>query len=377
MQQGIGSLNVGTITNWMDRFCRELSVEGLHQLDEAESHNSESITDGFYDYYLQSNGGESSFYSAWDGSYTNVNAIDMGQEETHYIHEVYAELDLYLDLDFRHTLSTTKADARIELHHGYSDSLFEPTGYDGRSNTLTSAAERRRDYNPQTGHTESWNILWADMPDTEDRLSTYEKQAIKHEIAHTLGLSHPWNDPCNEGYSTADTIMSYMPEVGTEAINNSPYREQIWLDDSLYPAEYTALDIQAMQAIWGSETDFQWVEAAGSVDTVTDWKNRVAVLENDGSRHYVKCKGVAVEQSKELMVIGAETIKGINEVALQNSNGVISFWQCDDNWNFVRLNGSASFPDRSGYLAEIDFQQDMNDDGWAGQAWMRGSVFQD
>lgn len=171
--------------------------------------------------------------------------------------------------------------------------------------------------------------------------------------------------------------MSYLPEGGSAAVNNSPYRDQAWLDDSLYPAEYNTLDLQAMQAIWGSENNFQWIEAAGSVDTVTDWKNRVAVLEKDGSRHYVKFKGVAVEQSKELMVIGAETIKGINEVALQNSDGIISFWEYDDNWNFLRLNGSASFSDRSGYLAEIDFQQDMNHDGWAGLAWMRGSFFQD
>ena len=319
------------------------------------------VEDGVMDYYLIRNGGEQSYRSAHTGRFRNLLGDEMQEEEGNHIHQTYANLDLYLDLDFNETHDVDVADTTIQMHMGYHESIWDPEPYNGTSNTKTSCADFRREGNHQF-----WNILWSDMPNTRDRLSQYEKSSLLHEIGHTLGLSHPFEDGNHADYTTADSIMSYWPVGGEEAVNASPYVDEIWRDDSLYASGYTPLDIATMQQLWGTENDFKWIEESGRVQTVSDYKDRIAVIEKDDSRHYIQFKGVPIMNSKELMVIGAETINGINEVALQNQDGIITFWQCDADWNYERVNGASSLEHPSITIAENEFMQDFTMNGIIG-----------
>ncbi|MBV2350959.1 hypothetical protein KUL97_04455 [Synechococcus sp. HK05] len=67
------------------------------------------------------------------------------------------------------------------------------------------------------------------------RLTPFEVSVIKHEIGHTLGLDHPYGDGYYEGVTTQDTIMSYN-------------------DTRPVATNYSPLDVQALQLLWGAPT---------------------------------------------------------------------------------------------------------------------------
>lgn len=72
-----------------------------------------------------------------------------------------------------------------------------------------------------------FDVYWKDQGGS--RLTAGEGGTILHEIAHTIGLGHPYGDGYNSFYSRSDTIMSY------NGIGN----------------RYTSSDVAAMQYLWG------------------------------------------------------------------------------------------------------------------------------
>ena len=57
---------------------------------------------------------------------------------------------------------------------------------------------------------ESWGVYLAfsDAYQTAE-INNLTRETIDHEIAHGIGLGHPYGDGFNENYSTVDTVMSY------------------------------------------------------------------------------------------------------------------------------------------------------------------------
>ena len=90
---------------------------------------------------------------------------------------------------------------------------------------------------PQSSQAGSWwDILWKKTNRPLD-LIAIEKNTIIHEIGHTLGLSHPKDDPFNQSWDSNDTVMSY---------NQAESGWDYWFSDK---------DILALQSIWGREND--------------------------------------------------------------------------------------------------------------------------
>ena len=81
-----------------------------------------------------------------------------------------------------------------------------------------------------------WEILWKDS-DGKSTTNNLNKYTIVHEIGHSLGLSHPNNDPYNLKWNTDDTVMSYN-------VGENGYRS--W---------FTEADTNALISIWGREDD--------------------------------------------------------------------------------------------------------------------------
>lgn len=78
-----------------------------------------------------------------------------------------------------------------------------------------------------------WNLTLTNRRGKE-RVANYNKKLIVHEILHTIGLSHPFEDGKHQDYTNKDTAMSY--NYVTDDIKN-PLR---------------SADISAIQEIWGA-----------------------------------------------------------------------------------------------------------------------------
>jgi hypothetical protein len=64
-----------------------------------------------------------------------------------------------------------------------------------------------------------------------NRVTKNERSTITHEIAHALGLDHPYGRPNSRRWDTSDTIMSYNQSSNTG---------------------FTRTDIAALQELWGT-----------------------------------------------------------------------------------------------------------------------------
>ena len=196
-----------------------------HTKDILSNNNSENITYFIEDYkgtlYLEN------YLEIEENIYISSNIdtkiISSGHSklDKEFIQELFIDIDELIDLDF--TEQETKNRSEIDIYSVSFSSTFI-------SNVIGQAITKKNSGGSW------WNILWENNDNYSDT-TDLQKYTLTHEIGHSLGLSHPNDDPYNTNWDTSDTIMSYnIPESG-------------------YSTSFSEADLNALISIWGREDD--------------------------------------------------------------------------------------------------------------------------
>ena len=154
-----------------------------------------------------------------------IKTINLGHSDKDhsFIRETFSKLDKIIDLDFIEMSHNNGS--MIDIYHISYSSHF-------RDDVIGQALSQK------TMSGGWWDIFWKDNPlPEENKFQNSDHNTIIHEIGHTLGLSHPFNDPKNKLWNSQDTIMSY---------NRGESDWSNWFSRS---------DLNALIKIWGREND--------------------------------------------------------------------------------------------------------------------------
>lgn len=164
---------------------------------------------------------EEGFERLEDGS--SFYSVGHSQDDIDFIDDVFERLDPLIDLDFN----------KSENYNGTTIDIYSISEHSEWGRNDVGEVREHIDYESEFAY---WNTLWKDT-DLDTSLSDFDKNTIIHEIGHSLGLSHPYEDPKNPAWTTSDTVMSY---------NQGPDGWDTWFSEA---------DIKALQYIWGTESD--------------------------------------------------------------------------------------------------------------------------
>ncbi len=167
------------------------------------------------------------------GSLSNqiILSLPISREDQNFFEDIVIELDERLDLDFLMVNTQSEADIRIF----FDTEIVLP----GNDVTLGLAVQCEND----TGRFWEIFINTPEFIGNED----YLRYALIHELGHTLGLEHPFDN--SDGDVVAGITSpweSVFPEDTVMA-----YRQPL---SGSWPQSYTDNDWQALVTIWGDET---------------------------------------------------------------------------------------------------------------------------
>jgi len=157
-----------------------------------------------------------------------------------FIRSIFKRIDILIDLDFEE--SNTDNGSEIDIYSVIDSSTFS-------ANTVGQVMIQKSTSGSW------WDLFWQESGDNQ-KIDTLEKSTIVHEIGHTLGLSHPANQPFNPEWTTDDTVMSY--NQGENGWND-------W---------FTSVDLNALKSIWGRENDSNNLEFSKNYFEYTFYKDK-------------------------------------------------------------------------------------------------------
>ncbi len=169
---------------------------------------------------------------------TTISSAGHSESDKEFIRKLFTDIDALIDLDFIE--QNTKNGSEIDIYSVITSSTFA-------SDVIGQAITKQNSYGSW------WNILWKNN-DNKSETEDIHKYTLTHEIGHSIGLSHPNEDPYNQNWNSADTIMSYnIPESG-------------------YSSSFSEADLNALISIWGRENDEGYITYPKKYDQYSFYK---------------------------------------------------------------------------------------------------------
>ena len=212
-------------------------------------------------YYVDKNVGIESidrYESSHNGSTIYVDTIKTvnvghSQSDHDFIKNTFKRLDEIIDLDFEEMSHNNGS--MIDIYNVSYSSHF-------KDNVVGQALTQRTELGGW------WDIFWKDHQLPGEINSQFNQNTIIHEIGHTLGLRHPFDDPENKDITSDDTIMSYN-------IGSNGWKK--WFSEN---------DLNALIINWGREDDL------GYINYEQDSKNYKFKAEDDDKYFISKKYGI-------------------------------------------------------------------------------------
>ena len=210
---------------------RAIPADQLIAPDFRDFSRQQVVTDGVLDLYLHRPAGPVAVNGGGYGAQT-IQTVALEEAFYRFLTEAIERLDAELNLNFRLVQNPDLADVRF-----YLDSEISLGDSDGGVTLGIALSNDTRDR-------DFWEVM-LNTPAFDGEID-YLYYAALHELGHTLGLEHPFDNSDGDVFVSANSSRSAYPEETLMAYR-SPLGDQ-------WPTWFTSNDLAALKAIWGEAT---------------------------------------------------------------------------------------------------------------------------